>query len=89
MESLCNGIAHIDVNESILLTAYITDQPEEVQEEKKAVVITARVHPGESQASWMMKGVIDYITGQTPEAQVNVTHYHSIKEPQNHGNGTK
>ena len=50
----------------------ITDQPEEVQEEKKAVIITARVHPGESQASWMMKGVIDYITGQTPDAQVSI-----------------
>lgn len=46
-----------------------TDQPEEVQDEKKAVVVTARVHPGESQASWMMKGVLDYVTGNSPEAR--------------------
>ena len=72
----------------ILLT-YTTDQPEEVQEEKKAVVITARVHPGESQASWMMKGVIDYITGQSPEAQVSVIYYQRTKDPWNLGNGTQ
>ena len=27
--------------------------------DKKAVIITARVHPGESNASFVMKGVID------------------------------
>lgn len=28
---------------------------------KKGVVISARVHPGESNSSWMMKGVIDFL----------------------------
>lgn len=35
---------------------------------KKGVVISARVHPGESNASWMMKGVIDFLIGDSEEA---------------------
>lgn len=36
---------------------------------KKGIFISARVHPGESNASWMMKGVIEYLVSQTPEAR--------------------
>ena len=36
---------------------------------KKGVFISARIHPGESNASWMMKGVIDFLTGCSPEAK--------------------
>ncbi|KAK7475648.1 hypothetical protein BaRGS_00033141 [Batillaria attramentaria] len=36
---------------------------------KKAVVVSARVHPGESQASWMMKGLLEFVTGPDPVAQ--------------------
>lgn len=42
----------------------------EKESEKKAVVVSARVHPGESQASWMMKGLLEFITGSDPVAQV-------------------
>lgn len=27
------------------------------------------MHPGESNASWMMKGLIDYLLADTPEAR--------------------
>jgi hypothetical protein len=31
---------------------------------KKGVVLTARVHPGESNSSFVMKGVIDFLTSE-------------------------
>lgn len=34
---------------------------------RKGVFLTARVHPGESVGSWMMKGVIDFLTDETSE----------------------
>jgi murein tripeptide amidase MpaA len=36
---------------------------------KKGVFISARVHPGESNSSWIMKGVIDFLTGNSNEAR--------------------
>ncbi|CAM9151585.1 unnamed protein product, partial [Phaeothamnion confervicola] len=32
------------------------------------VVLSARVHPGETNASWMMKGILDFLTGPSLEA---------------------
>ncbi|KAL3668070.1 hypothetical protein V7S43_006935 [Phytophthora oleae] len=37
---------------------------------RKAVFISSRVHPGESQASWMMRGVIDFLLGNSDIARV-------------------
>ena len=42
---------------------------------KKGVFISARVHPGESNASWMMKGVIDFLTSPSPEAKALREHF--------------
>ena len=33
-------------------------------------MLSARVHPGESNSSWMMKGIIDFLVGDSKEAQI-------------------
>ncbi|XP_032379525.1 cytosolic carboxypeptidase 2 [Etheostoma spectabile] len=37
---------------------------------KKAVVVTARVHPGETNGSWMMEGLLDFLLGDSEDAQL-------------------
>ena len=37
---------------------------------KPVVVLTGRVHPGESNASYMMQGVVDYLTGPSAIAKL-------------------
>ena len=43
----------------------------DVFQAKRAVVFTARVHPGETNSSWMMKGLIDFLTSNAPDAKVS------------------
>jgi cytosolic carboxypeptidase protein 2/3 len=43
--------------------------------QKKGIFISARVHPGESNSSWVMKGIIDLLTSQTQEAKVLRDHF--------------
>ena len=40
------------------------------QQVKKGIVVTARVHPGETNASWIMKGLIDYLLSDEPTARI-------------------
>ncbi|XP_028264061.1 cytosolic carboxypeptidase 2 [Parambassis ranga] len=37
---------------------------------KKAVVVTARVHPGETNSSWMMEGFLDFLLGDSDDARL-------------------
>ncbi|XP_036184508.1 cytosolic carboxypeptidase 3 isoform X1 [Myotis myotis] len=37
---------------------------------RKAVILTARVHPGETNSSWIMKGFLDFILGDSRDAQL-------------------
>ena len=41
-----------------------------VIDERTYVILTSRVHPGESNASWVMKGIIDYLLSDEPTARI-------------------
>eukprot|EP00002_Diphylleia_rotans_P022826 TRINITY_DN4487_c0_g1_i1.p1 TRINITY_DN4487_c0_g1~~TRINITY_DN4487_c0_g1_i1.p1 ORF type:complete len:624 (+),score=86.47 TRINITY_DN4487_c0_g1_i1:93-1964(+) len=53
--------------EMLTITAFSSTS--EAIRSRKGIVITSRVHPGESCASWVMKGFIDFITGPSPDAR--------------------
>ena len=40
------------------------------QQKKRAIVLTGRIHPGETPASWIMKGVLEFLTSEHPKAIV-------------------
>ncbi|RVE52526.1 hypothetical protein evm_002920 [Chilo suppressalis] len=64
---LCRTLAG---NNVYYLTVTAPPNPNEIeQKKKKAVIITARVHPGETPSSWMMKGFMDYLTGDSNQAR--------------------
>ncbi|XP_071120382.1 cytosolic carboxypeptidase 2-like isoform X11 [Mytilus edulis] len=64
---LCRTLAG---NLVYVLTITSPSQAPEDIKHKKAVVITSRVHPGECNASWMMKGFLDYLTGNSADAKL-------------------
>ena len=39
---------------------------------RPVIVASARVHPGESNSSWMMEGFIEWLTSETTHAKVRV-----------------
>ena len=50
---------------------WVTDHasPAEAVNARPVVALSARVHPGESNASWMMQGLLEAVTAPTAEAQ--------------------
>ena len=68
---LCKTIAG---NNCYVLTVTSKDSCED----KLGVVVTARVHPGETNASWMMKGLLDFLTSEDPVAE-NLRRKHVFK----------
>lgn len=52
----------------LIITSFNSDT--EAIKHRKGIVISSRVHPGESNSSYMMKGIIDYLTGPTLNAKI-------------------
>ncbi|XP_068230419.1 cytosolic carboxypeptidase 2-like isoform X1 [Palaemon carinicauda] len=61
---LCRSLA----GNPVYLLTITSPEPEEDGKKKRAVVLTARVHPGETPSSWIMKGVLDFLTMDHPKA---------------------
>ena len=68
---LCETLAGNTV-EMLTVTSF-TAEPEAIRR-RKGVVISARVHPGESNASWMMEGIIEFLTGPSLDAKILRAH---------------
>ena len=51
----------------LTITSNIND--EEAQQGKDYLILTARVHPGEANSSYMMEGIIDFLLCDSEEAQ--------------------
>jgi murein tripeptide amidase MpaA len=51
----------------VIITNF-TSKPEDIAL-RKAVVLTSRVHPGESNASYIMQGILDYLVSDDEGAR--------------------
>ncbi|XP_031605076.2 cytosolic carboxypeptidase 2 isoform X3 [Oreochromis aureus] len=64
---LCQSLAG---NAVYVITITPQDSNRMDDKTKKAVVVTARVHPGESNASWIMEGFLNFLLGDSDDAQL-------------------
>ncbi|XP_044294357.1 cytosolic carboxypeptidase 2 [Varanus komodoensis] len=64
---LCSSLAG---NTVYLLTITNPSKSASAASAKKAIILTARVHPGETNSSWVMRGFLDFILSDSPDAQL-------------------
>ncbi|CAM9926060.1 unnamed protein product [Rangifer tarandus platyrhynchus] len=63
---LCHTIAR----NMVYILTITTPLKNSESRKRKAVILTARVHPGETNSSWIMKGFLDYILGNSSDAKL-------------------
>ncbi|KAL4642037.1 cytosolic carboxypeptidase 2-like isoform X1 [Arapaima gigas] len=64
---LCRSLAGNAVH---VLTITSPSSSREAGRPKRAVVVTARVHPGETCSSWVMEGLLDFLLSDSPDARL-------------------
>ena len=64
---LCHTIAG---NTVPLLTITSPSLSPDDSRAKRGIVVTARIHPGETNGSWMMKGLLDFLTSSADDAKI-------------------
>lgn len=64
-ETLCETL---NGNENPLLTVTSLDSKSNPIQNRKVIFLTSRVHPGESNASWVMHGTLEALLGNNPYA---------------------
>lgn len=69
---LCHTLAG---NRVELLTITNSCKSPEEMKGRKGIVFTARVHPGETVSSWVMKGVLDFLLSEKPMAVLMRQHF--------------
>ncbi|XP_062404140.1 cytosolic carboxypeptidase 2 [Sardina pilchardus] len=62
---LCRSLAG---NPVYVLTITAPGSSSDERNVKQAVVVTARVHPGETNSSWIMQGFLDFLLSDSPDA---------------------
>nr|XP_056706871.1 cytosolic carboxypeptidase 2 [Euleptes europaea] len=67
LRPLCSSLAG---NTVYLLTITNPSKSAVAAAAKKAVVLSARVHPGETNSSWVMRGFLDFILSDSLDAQL-------------------
>ncbi|CAH1237446.1 unnamed protein product [Diabrotica balteata] len=63
---LCKTLAGNNVQYVTITSPPIQGDP---PKKKKAIVLSARVHPGETPSSWIMKGILDFLTSDCGTAK--------------------
>ena len=64
---LCKDLAGNDVE--MLIVTNFQSSPESIAL-RKAIILTGRIHPGETNASYVMNGVIEYLVNDEEKAEL-------------------
>ncbi|TRY80265.1 hypothetical protein TCAL_15413, partial [Tigriopus californicus] len=62
---LCNSLA----GNNVYILTITAPAHQEVLKQRSVIFLSARVHPGESPSSWIMRGILHFLTGESQVAE--------------------